>query len=259
MRENIRKFTEAFENCVRPRTLPIGMKLLKDEADIPHGIRRATSELGHRVNLCQAFAFSRYRKVSLAMLKEDLVCPLGAMVLGLVEPPVDYLSGEIHIKRRAETMEAAGRIASSLFRFKHGIYKGAVTAPLSACDFDIDVVLIYVNAFQLGNLIWGSLYKEGGRFSVQVLPDAVCDIIVPAVEEDSYYFNIPCGGDRRYGRSADDEILFAVPASKLEELSYGLISCLNNGGIRITNRQWLEFEPRMPERYYKIMQELRML
>lgn len=259
MQTNMREFVEALEMGVRPRTLPFGLKLLKDKADIPQGIPRASVALGHRVSLCQSFAFTRYHKLSLAMFKEDMVCPLGAMVLGLVEPPEYFLAGEVHMKRNAATVEAAGRIARSIFRLETGANIGAVTAPLSVCDFEIDVALVYVNSFQLGNLVLGALYGNGGRFPARVLPSAVCDVIVPPIREEKYNFNIPCGGDRRYGRATDDEILFAVPATRLGELAGNLRTCFENGGISVINREWLECEPCVPERYTKMRKDLGML
>ena len=259
MPSSIKTFLDALETCVRPRTFPFGVKLLKNETDIPKGIFRASDILGHRVSLCQAFAYSRYRKFPLAMLKEDMVCPVGAMVLGMVEPPDYFLAGDVHWKRNTDSKEAAGKMARSMYRFEPGTYCGAVTVPLASCTFDIDVALVYVNAFQLGNLVLGSLYKEGGRFPAEVLPSAVCDAMVPAIKEGRCNFNIPCPGDRRYGRATDEEILFAVPANKLEELASGLMTCAQHNGLAVVNSQWLESEPTMPEIYDKVRKDLDML
>ena len=100
-------FEQAVDRYVKPRTSPVALKMLKSEADIPKSAQRPLKDLGHRVALCQGFAYARRNGITLAMLREDQYCPLGVIVLGLVEPHKFWLEGNTNLQRYTKTSEAA--------------------------------------------------------------------------------------------------------------------------------------------------------
>ena len=59
-------------NLLRLKTLPVAVKLLEEEEDIPEGAKRAISYWGHHLALCQGFSMSRREGTLVAMLKEDM-------------------------------------------------------------------------------------------------------------------------------------------------------------------------------------------
>ena len=128
--QDLKEFEETVNKYLPVRTPPVAIKLLKSDKDIPPGVPRPKKDLGHRVALCQGIAFARRNGVALAMLKEDMYCPLGIIVLGLMEPHPFFLEGDTALGRYARTREAAARIAQEHPRFSVGEYIGVVTSPL---------------------------------------------------------------------------------------------------------------------------------
>ena len=248
----MKNFEAAIKDYVCPSTFPVAIKLLKSEADIPAGIERAGQKYGHRFNLCQGWAMARHNGESVAMLKDDMVCPLGIIMLGLAELPEFYREGNIFIGRYTPSREAAVRIASDMCKFPAGEYAGLVTAPVPTCDFEPDLVLIYCNPLQLLRLIQAAISKEGGRFPNSILPTAVCaDAIVPSLQTGRCHFAIPCLGDRRYGATSADEVVFAVPGARLEEIATGL-KYTREHGQELLPKRWLDFEPTQLDAYQQL-------
>lgn len=259
MLEKYEKFAEAINTCLRPATDPVGIKLLRSSKDVPSGVRRPTQELGHRIAMCQAVGIARSWGTSLASLKDDMSCPIGGLALGIGEPPAYWLEGGFHKGVYTDSMEVAGKIARSMYRLKAGQYAGLVTAPLKSCDFEIDMVWLHVNSAQLMRLIIGAMYKNGERFSVSVLPTAVCaDALVPAIETGKCQMSVPCLGARRYGRVSDDELIFTVPVGRFDEMTQGLLFSQGTS-VRYPIRQWLEPEPQHPEKYKQLMRDMGMM
>ena len=252
MREDLKKFEAAIKNYVSPLTFPVAIKLLKNEADIPAGIERASQKYGHRFNLCQGWAMARHNGESVAMLKDDQICPLGIIMLGLAELPEYYQEGNTFIDRYTASSEAAARTADEMYKFPVGEYVGLVTTPVPTCDFEPDLVLIFCNPLQLLRLIQAAISKEGGRFPNSILPSAVCaDAIVPAMLDGRCHFAIPCLGDRSYGATSADEVIFTVPSNRLEEIATGL-KYTQERGMVLPSHRWIDFEPVSSEVYKRL-------
>ncbi len=195
---------------------------------------------------------ARHNGESVAMLKDDQICPLAIIMLGLAEPPEFFQEGNIFIDRYTTGNEAAARIADGMYKFPAGEYVGLVTAPVSACDFEPDLVMIFCNPLQLLRLIQAAVNKEGGRFPNSILPTAVCaDVIVPAIQEGRCHFGIPCLGDRRYGATSADEVIFTIPTARLEEIATGL-KYTQEHGQELPPKRWLNFEPGQLDVYKKL-------
>lgn len=245
-------FGEAVDKYLRPRTPPVAIKLLKSAPDIPKSAQRPLKDLKHRVALCQGFAYARRNGVTLAMLKEDQYCPLGVIVLGLAEPPSYWLKGNTNLGRYAGTPEAAMRIAAETPRFKVGEYIGVATAPLPNTDFDVDAVLTYCNGAQATRFVQAAIYKDGKNLEAMLIGAAACAMaITHTVQTGKCQLVMPCLGDRRYGLTQDDEIAFAVPASRLEEIAVGLENT-HKAGIALPIRAVLSWEAQMVGPYLEL-------
>jgi len=236
-------FAQALQSYISPLTFPVAIKLLKSGIEIPSGIERASKLYGHRFNLCQAWAMARHNGESVAMLKDDMVCPLGIIVLGLAEPPDFYRRGGIFIDRYTKSNRAAARIAEEMYKFPVGKYSGLAAAPLLGCDFQPDLILVFCNPLQLLRLMQAAIHKRGGRFHNSFLPTAVCaDVLVPTVEEGRCHFGIPCLGDRRYEHTSADELIFSVPLKRVDEIAEGLKYTHEHGHL-LPPPRWVDFQP----------------
>lgn len=214
---------EELERRLQLRTSPIAIRLMESEEDIPDGAIRPKKNLGFHIGLCQAFAKSRREKATIAMLKEDHWCYLPVIAFGLAEPPDFFLDGNTYFKFTIGDLEAAKKIARSLPRLEPGKYIGMVSAPLRTAHFEPDLVVIYCNTNQLRCLLSGVKYKDGYLVTSKLDPGGACfQCTVPVIQTGECHVTVPCGGDRKYALAQDDEMIFSMPGSKLEDLMLGL-------------------------------------
>ncbi|HEX2965765.1 MAG TPA: DUF169 domain-containing protein [Syntrophorhabdaceae bacterium] len=244
-----KEFAAAIDTYLRPQTFAVGIKLLKNAEELPGSLTSASAAYGHRITLCQTFSWARCNGIAVAALKQDMNCPVGVAVMGLAKRPGYVLDGSNTIGRYCRTIEGAALTEKEMNYFEPGRYVGVATAPLYACDFEVDLAVIYGNGLQITRLIQAALYDKGGRFSVSVIPGAVCaDILVPPVRDDQCSLGFPCWGDRIHAGTSDNEIAFSLPASRFEEIMSGLIES-HNAGMKVPVPQDRSYEPQMPPIY----------
>jgi uncharacterized protein (DUF169 family) len=216
-------YGEELERLLQLRTSPIAIKLLKREADIPEGAIRPKRDLGFHLSLCQGFAMSRRDKTTIAMLKEDHWCYLPVIAYGLAEPPDFFMEGNTYFRRSVADLKLAKKMANDLPRLEYGKYVGVVSSPLRTAGFEPDLVVIYCNSNQLRCLLTGMKYKEGYSVTSKLDPSGAClQCTVPVIKTGECQVTVPCGGDRSHALAQDDEMIFSVPTSRLEDLMLGL-------------------------------------
>jgi uncharacterized protein (DUF169 family) len=211
------------ERRLRLKTYPFAVKLLKSEADIPEGAIRPKKDLGYHLAQCQAFSMSRREGKTVAMFLGDMWCYSPVLAFGIVKPPEYYLEGNTYFPAQVSTREAAKNLAAHFPRLKYGECKGILSAPLNTATFEPDLIVIYCDSAQLRCLLVSLKYKEGERVTSTLEPGGACvQSTVPAITSGECQVAVPCGGDRRFGLAKDDEMIFTVPAGKLEDLMQGL-------------------------------------
>jgi uncharacterized protein (DUF169 family) len=216
-------FGEEIERRLLLRTSPIAIKLLETEKDIPEGALRPKRDLGFHLGLCQAFAMSRRERKTVAMLKGDHWCYLPVIAFGLAEPPDFFLQGNTFFKFSVGDLKAAGNLAKAFPRLEHGKWVGIVSAPLSAAQFEPDIVVIYCNTNQLRCLLSGVKYRDGYLVKPTLDPSGACfQATVPVLQTGECQVTVPCGGDRAHALAQDDEMIFSIPKSRLDDLMFGL-------------------------------------
>jgi uncharacterized protein (DUF169 family) len=235
---------EEMEKRLQLRTSPVAVMLLEKEGDIPVGAIRPKKDRGTHLALCQAFAMSRREKATVAMLKEDNWCYLPVIAFGLAEPPDFFLEGNTFLKFSVDGPKAARDLAMALPRLECGKYIGVLSAPLSRASFEPDVVLIYCNTNQLRCLLSAIKYKDGYLVQSTLDPGGACfQSTVPVLQKGECQVTVPCGGDRAHAMAQDDEMIFSIPRSKLEDLMFGL-RALDEAG-----RGYTRFAPDMRPEY----------
>jgi len=216
-------YGEELERLLQLRTSPIAVRLLQTEEDIPEGAIRPKRDLGFHLALCQGFAMSRRDKAIIAMLKEDHWCYLPVIAYGLVEPPDFFVEGNTYFKRSVADLKVAKNLANTLPRLECGKYIGVVSAPLKTANFEPELVVMYCNSNQLRCLLTGMKYKEGHIVTSTLDPSGAClQSTVPVIQTEECQVTVPCGGDRSHALARDDEMIFSVPRSRLEDLMLGL-------------------------------------
>jgi uncharacterized protein (DUF169 family) len=251
-----RELAEAIDTYLRLQTFAIGIKLLKNTADLPAGILPVSSSYNHKVATCQIFSWARRNGITTAAFKEDLNCPVGLAVLGLNQRPDYVLNGSNTVGRYCRTLDGAALTEKEMNCFEIGKYAGLAVGPLNGCDFDVDLALIYGNGLQITRLIQAALYERGGRFTASVIPGAVCaDALVPPVRDNQCSLGFPCWGDRIHAGTNDTEIVFSIPASKFDEIASGLADS-HEAGMKVPVPQDPSYEPKMPPVYNQYIKDM---
>ena len=219
--DEFNSYGEELEKLLHLKTSPIAIKMLEKEEDIPKEAVRPKRDRGYHLAQCQAFAMTRRNRETIAMLKEDNWCWAPLIGYGLVEPfDEDTISPRIYI---VENMEAAKNVAKNFPHLEHGKYIGIVSAPLKTASFEPDLVLIYSNTAQLRSELLAVKYKEGFLVTSKFDPiDSCVYSVVPVILNGQYRITLPDPGDYERAMAGEDEIIFSVPAGKLEELISGL-------------------------------------
>ena len=222
-RSDFNNYGEELERRLQLKTSPIAIKLLESEKDIPEGAIRPKRDLGFHLALCQGFAMSRRNKETIAMLKEDNWCYLPVISFGLAEPPDFFLQGNTFFKFFVEDLEGAKKLVDTFPRLESGKYIGVVSSPLRTANFECDLVVIYCNTNQLRCLLSGMKYKDGYIVTSNLDPSGACfQCAVPVIQTGECQVTVPCGGDRKHALAQDDEMIFSLPGSRLEDLMLGL-------------------------------------
>jgi uncharacterized protein (DUF169 family) len=253
--KNAEDLAIALEKYVKPHTYPIGIQLLKSHADTPPNIYTVRQALRHKASLCQGFGLVRRNRLTFSLFKEDMVCPVGVVVMGLAQRPDYILQGANHIGRTNRTQEAAISTEREMNHFDIEEYAGLIFSPLDNSELNFDLALIYVNVIQVTRLIQAALYEKGGRFTVSVIPSAVCaDALVPPVKTGRCSLGLPCLGDRIHTGTNENEMLFSIPASRFNEIAVGLRE--TSEGMPVPVPLPAEYELHSPERYQQYSKDI---
>lgn len=247
------EFGKELEARLHLRTSPTAIKMLKNEEDIPKGAVRPKKDLGLHLDLCQAFAQSRRDRLIVAMLKEDNWCYVPVIALGLAEPPDFFLEGYTDFPSRVADLEAAKNLAKRSPRLELGKYIGIVSAPLRMTNFEPDLSVIYCNSAQLRCLLVAMKYKTGYLVTSTLEPGGACvQCTVPVLQSGDCKVTVPCGGDRKRALAQEDELIFSVPTSKLEDLMIGLRHFDEMGAGYLQFAPDMRPEHPLPELYVKL-------
>jgi uncharacterized protein (DUF169 family) len=236
--ETMSKYGSDLLNMLALRTYPIGIKMLEDESEIPRGAVRPKKDLGEHYASCQAFALVRQRGMTLAMFLEDHWCFEPIIGYGLVEPPKDFYEGsgsDFFVQNK----EAAKERNNSIPILPYGKYAGMVLAPLQKANFIPDLTVIYCNATQLRQMLFGMMLKNGYRVTSTLDPVWSCvHSVVPSLLDGECEVTVPDFGEYQRGAVTDDEMMLTIPTGKMEEMMSGVYNYDKMGlGYRSIGRE----------------------
>jgi uncharacterized protein (DUF169 family) len=203
-------YGEDIEKFMQLRSSPLAVKMLEKEEDIPEGAIRPKKDRGYHFAQCQVFSLSRRQGATVAMLKEDNWCWGPLVSYGLIDPAIAGKYRELQNDMK------------NLPMLPYGKYIGIVSAPLKKANFIPDIVLIYSNTAQLRSMLQALSYKGEGKITPEIYPIASCAFAVIPALSGQYYITLPDPGEYGRGLAGEDEVIFSVPAEKLE----GLVSQL---------------------------------
>jgi uncharacterized protein (DUF169 family) len=249
MNSQAEKLNEALASYIRPLTFPVALKFLKDEP-YPMKVRRPTA-LGNKLTLCQGYSIVRRYGWVMGFEMEDCACGPQLAYFGAIPYTEKQREGGIIYPIYTKTPEAAKKAESLLPRLPEGMYDKIILAPLDKTEFEPDVILIYVNPGQAARLIQGAAYCHGEPVTSTASGRCACisEIVSPYLKK-GFSFTIPGAGEKVFGLTADDEMVFSLHASRIDDLVEGLATTHKSG---IGRYPWpiagVKAKPSMPDTY----------
>lgn len=254
---DLENIEEALNKYIRPQTFPVAVKMVSSEEEVPEKARKPKDDLGVRMPVCQVISLARRYGWLMAMDKEDMLCPLGALTLGLVPAKEKFLDGSFNVPFWVKDQESRAKIAKELPTLEEGKYSHIVVAPLHRTDFDPQVIIVYGNPAQISRLIQASVYATDEPVDSSSSGGFACGSeITEPILTDKCNFIVVGGGDRAIAQTQDDEISFAAPMSKLSGLIEGLEKT-HEAGMRYPTTPFLTYEGQFPPSFEKLMNYLK--
>ncbi len=253
---DLAQVNEALNLYVRPQTFPLAVRLVESEQELPDRARRPVKDLGGPMPACQVWGTARRYGWTMAMGREDQLCPYGALTLGFHPPKEGFLSGEY--PGPFPSPEAAREAHATIKRLDYGRYQYVVFAPITSATFEPHLVIVYGNSAQVMRLVQGAVFSRGGAVQATASGGMDCaDLITQTMVSEECHFVLPCNGDRIFGLAQDHEMAFTMPWALVEEVMQGLEKGHKSGLQRYPIPSWMHFQAQMPERYGQLMDYLK--
>ena len=222
---DLKQANETLNLYISPQTFPLALKLCTSESELPEKVRMPVRDLGYQVTLCQGIGIARRFRWALAVGKDDQCCLGGATTMGFIaERPEDDLSK----------------------RLEEGKYSHLLIAPIEIADFEPDVIVLYGNPAQVMRLLQAVTRGAGQSVTATATGSGDCgDIVARTTLSNECQFIMPSGGDRVFGGTQDNEVIFAMPRSKVEAVLKGLEDT-HKAGFRYPILTDLRHKPGLP-------------
>ncbi|MHA1925585.1 MAG: DUF169 domain-containing protein [Candidatus Thorarchaeota archaeon] len=212
------KIGKDFEEILRLQTYPLAIKLVEDESEFPEKARRPEEKIA----ICQALTISRRYGWTMAMTEDDNACAAASIAYGWNPLSTESEMMKFYTEGGYAADEAGAKtIRENIDCLGKGKYRGLVISPLTRTKIEPDVVLVHGNSAQILRMIQGAMYKEGKRVisSLTGIAGSCAAGIIRAFKTNEYQVVVPANGERVFALVANDEMLFAMPAEKAEELA----------------------------------------
>lgn len=233
------------ESHLYMKSYPIGIKLLKSEAEIPEGAFRPNKDKGQHYAICQVFGLARRQGQTVAMFKEDHWCFETLISYGLVPVPQTYLDGDTNVG--LFKVKADGALyAQNGRRLSYGEYPGIVVGPLKTVNFTPDLIMLYCDSHQLRHLSMMYRWVKGSHFVGIIDPIGSCvHSVVPPFLDGICTLVVPDPGEYDRAGTQGDEMIVTIPSQKLEEFMEGFYQ-FDTKGPKF--RSWaLNMQPDFPQ------------
>lgn len=254
----MKQLSQALDLYIRPGTYPLALKLLSSSQEIPTKARIPKRDLNTEVALCQAMAMGRRYGWTVAFGRDDHYCPYGALTLGHVPLKPFFLEAEYWKEGMLPgTREGAIKSNKAKKTLPYNKDSYLLISPLDRADFNPDLIVIYANPAQVMRLVMAALQGKGGAITSSASGGRDCsDIIAAPLLDGECHYILPGGGDRIWGLTQDDEMVFSIPVGQAETVANGL-EATHKIGWRYPIPSFIRFTPEQPPPLRKLMEVLR--
>lgn len=249
---DLKSFDQEIQTYIKPSTLPLAIKLLTSEKEIPEKTRRPQKDFRKRFAICQTVGMSRRTGWTLALGREDVSCPLSQVSLGFEKELPFFKEGNLCEGMYTGTKEAGKKTEASVPKFEYGRYKYILIGPVGRANYEPDVILIYGDSAQIMRLVHAALFEEGGTLNSNFMGRYDCaDYTAGVMDSGKCQVILPCNGDRVFGMAQDFEMAFAVPYPQIDKIVSGLQGT-HKGGVRYPIPFYMNWEATFPPKYVEL-------
>lgn len=257
-----RKLKEAGDylyDSLRLKTFPLAIRFAANLDELPEKTRRPSQALGKRVTICQGVTMARVYGWTVGLSSEDLIC-VPAMIAfgfsGAQDPPATLakLFCDVTFSKEAEGAE---KEVSAMSTLENNEVQALVLSPLQKGLYEPQTVVVYGNPAQIMRLIQAWVFMNGEKLRSQFGGKVECtEYLIAPTQDDAPRVVIPGMGDRIFSMTQDDEMVFALPGHRLDELVEGLQQAGRKIGGRYPVTFYQNFQPEFPPVYKNLGKEL---
>lgn len=236
---------EKIEKFIRPATFPLAIKLIKDESEIPPGVKRPSVDLKVQNFICQNFKMARAYGWTIAVTEKDCNCKLARAVYGwdpITEESLKFMN-QFSVGLYSKDIETSNKIANHMYRLDNQ-FRGLVISPLSRTKVEPDVVLSYCLPAQAMRFVQSYLFMEGGvlEFTAAGRLESCHLGVIKSYITKKAQISLLGNGDRVWGGAQDSELVFVCPQGKLKSLIEGL-EATHAAGLRYPIPAYMNYAP----------------
>lgn len=253
---DLTRVNEALNKYIRPQSFPLAVRMCDSEPEFRENVRLPKRDFGILVTVCQGLAMARRYGWTIAIGKDDQVCPHGHAVLGWVASR-GYLDGSLAEKAGLGPREKFAKDVLSLDVLEYEKYTHLLAAPIDKAEFDPHFILVFGNPAQVALLVQSAASAEGGPLHFIGRGGIGCSLSIARtmVTEDCQVV-LSGAGDRCFALTQDHEMAFTIPVNKLDSVIEGL-GRSHRMGQRYPTPAWLRFEGQLPAEFYKFTKLLK--
>jgi uncharacterized protein (DUF169 family) len=218
------------EQLLKLRSIPFGMKLFEDRAEMEAIARIRRPQAVHTLD--QVVAQAARLGWTVGITAEDLVGSQCRAVVGLGSAKTDEWRSGRHMTGVWFSTEAdASAHQAAMHCVPDGRYQALAVGPLATGKLkDPDIALFYATPGAMMYFINGLQWSGYKRFDWSVVGESACaDSWGRALARREPSLSIPCFAERRYGGVLDDEMLMATPPEHLLKAIEGMRALAKNG------------------------------
>ena len=224
------KLSADLERLLRLRSIPFGMKLFEQAADMEAIPRIRRPKAVHTLD--QVVAQASRLGWTVGVTADDLVGAQCRAVVGLgAAKDAKWQSGQHMVGVWFSDLDDASAHQASMHCVPDGKYEALAVAPLGSGRLEPpDIALFYATPGAMMYFINGLQWAGYKKFDWGVVGESACaDSWGRALTKREPSLSIPCFAERRYGGVLDDEMLMALPPDQLEKAIQGMEALAKNG------------------------------
>ena len=213
------------ESHLRLPTLPVGIKIYKNEDSVPEGVGEEPDFAG---TFCQFVSYSRFERCQIRknylLKRKAITCPFSPGVLGFEDWTGHIATGEHMGGVHFESAEAARRSQEGLSRLEPFTVQAIVVGPLQDLSVEPDVIGFATLPGMTNKIFDGAMWNTGKPKEITYYN--ICGVCATGVAQA--YMNrdlfvvFPCHGARRIGIFTDTELFTALNTGFFNEWVLGM-------------------------------------